>query len=77
VAQVAVDLADKVSFSKALRSVLRHDPDVVMIGESAIGKRPTWPSRLLDRALWCSARCTPIPQPARSRDWQTWAPNVI
>jgi type IV pilus assembly protein PilB len=33
VAQVEVDSADKVSFGKALRSVLRHDPDVVMIGE--------------------------------------------
>ncbi len=33
VAQVEVDSADKVSFSKALRSILRHDPDVVMIGE--------------------------------------------
>ncbi len=31
--QVEVDSSDKVSFSKALRSVLRHDPDVVMIGE--------------------------------------------
>jgi type IV pilus assembly protein PilB len=33
VAQVEVDSADKVSFTKALRSVLRHDPDVVMVGE--------------------------------------------
>ncbi len=33
VGQVEVDAADKVSFGKALRSVLRHDPDVVMIGE--------------------------------------------
>jgi len=33
VAQVEVDTADKVSFTKALRSMLRHDPDVVMIGE--------------------------------------------
>jgi general secretion pathway protein E len=33
VAQVEVDSADKVTFAKALRSVLRHDPDVVMIGE--------------------------------------------
>jgi general secretion pathway protein E len=31
--QVEIDTADKVNFSKALRSVLRHDPDVVMIGE--------------------------------------------
>lgn len=33
VGQVEVDSADKVSFAKALRSVLRHDPDIVMIGE--------------------------------------------
>ena len=33
VAQCEVDGADKVSFGKALRSILRHDPDVVMIGE--------------------------------------------
>jgi type II secretory ATPase GspE/PulE/Tfp pilus assembly ATPase PilB-like protein len=33
VSQVEVDSADKVSFLKALRSALRHDPDVVMIGE--------------------------------------------
>jgi general secretion pathway protein E len=33
VAQVEVDSADKVSFTKALRSILRHDPDIVMIGE--------------------------------------------
>ena len=32
-AQIEVDSADKVSFHKALRSILRHDPDVVMIGE--------------------------------------------
>lgn len=33
VAQVEVDAADKVSFAKALRSMLRHDPDVIMVGE--------------------------------------------
>ena len=33
VAQAEVDSSDKVNFSKALRSLLRHDPDVVMIGE--------------------------------------------
>ena len=31
--QVEIDPADKINFSKALRSLLRHDPDVVMIGE--------------------------------------------
>jgi type IV pilus assembly protein PilB len=38
VAQVQVDAADKVTFLKALRSVLRHDPDVVMIGEIRDGE---------------------------------------
>lgn len=33
VSQVEVDSADKVNFHKALRSALRHDPDVLMIGE--------------------------------------------
>jgi len=33
VSQVEIDSADKVSFDMALRSILRHDPDVVMIGE--------------------------------------------
>ncbi len=33
VAQVEVESSDKVNFGKALRSILRHDPDVVMIGE--------------------------------------------
>lgn len=31
--QIEVDSADKVNFNKALRSILRHDPDVIMIGE--------------------------------------------
>jgi len=33
VAQAEVDVSDKVNFAKALKSLLRHDPDVVMIGE--------------------------------------------
>jgi len=33
VVQAEVDSADKVNFTKALKSLLRHDPDVIMIGE--------------------------------------------
>jgi type IV pilus assembly protein PilB len=33
ISQVEVDSSDKVNVAKALRSLLRHDPDVVMIGE--------------------------------------------
>lgn len=39
VAQVEVDpVADKVNYSKALRSLLRHDPDVCVIGEIRDGE---------------------------------------
>ena len=38
VAQAEVDSADKVNFAKALKSILRHDPDVVMIGEIRDGE---------------------------------------
>jgi len=33
ISQIEVDSNDKISFHKALRSLLRHDPDVLMIGE--------------------------------------------
>ncbi len=33
VSQVEVDTGDRITFAKALRSALRHDPDVLMIGE--------------------------------------------
>jgi len=33
VVQAEVDSSDKVNFARALKSILRHDPDVVMIGE--------------------------------------------
>ncbi len=33
VSQIEVDRVGKVTFSSALRSILRHDPDVLMIGE--------------------------------------------
>lgn len=33
ITQIAVDRAGKVTFARALRSLLRHDPDVLMVGE--------------------------------------------
>ena len=33
VTQIEVDVHSKVSFARALRSILRHDPDVIMLGE--------------------------------------------
>ena len=33
VSQIQVGASDKVTFESALRSILRHDPDVIMVGE--------------------------------------------
>jgi type II secretory ATPase GspE/PulE/Tfp pilus assembly ATPase PilB-like protein len=33
ISQIEVDSAAKVTFARALRSILRHDPDVIMLGE--------------------------------------------
>ena len=33
ITQVEIDQREKVTFAKALRSTLRHDPDVIMVGE--------------------------------------------
>ncbi|MBL8769158.1 MAG: Flp pilus assembly complex ATPase component TadA [Planctomycetes bacterium] len=33
VSQVEIDTSQKISFASALRSIMRHDPDVIMIGE--------------------------------------------
>ncbi len=33
ISQIEVDSSAKVSFARALRSILRHDPDVIMLGE--------------------------------------------
>ena len=48
--QVNVDESDKVTFPTALKSILRHDPDVIMVGEIrdgetagiAIKSSPNW-----------------------------------
>lgn len=33
ISQIQVDSAEKITFAKGLRSLLRHDPDVIMVGE--------------------------------------------
>ena len=38
ISQVQVDRAGKVTFARALRSLLRHDPDVLMVGEIRDGE---------------------------------------
>jgi type II secretory ATPase GspE/PulE/Tfp pilus assembly ATPase PilB-like protein len=63
------------TFAVGLRHILRQDPDVIMVGESATRRRPTSPSARRSPAIWCSAPCTPTTPPAALRAWWTWASN--
>ena len=51
--------SDTASFARALRRVLRQDPDVILIGRSGTPKAPRWPSRRPRPATWSSPRSTP------------------
>jgi len=74
VTQVQVNLKSGLSFARALRSMLRADPDVIMVGESATARRRrsrwsppspgTWSSRR-------STRTTPPPRSPASPRWRS------
>ncbi len=45
ITQVQVNPKISVTFANSLRSILRHDPDIIMVGRSGISKRPRSRSR--------------------------------
>jgi Tfp pilus assembly pilus retraction ATPase PilT len=47
------------NFAAALRSFLRQDPDIIMVGEIRDFETAEIASRPRSRATWCSRRCTP------------------
>jgi len=53
--QVAINEGAGLTFSKALRSFLRQDPDIIMVGvKCAIWKPPRFPFKPVpDRVTWC------------------------
>jgi twitching motility protein PilT len=57
---------DTLGFSEALRSALREDPDVILVGEMRDWRRSAWRSPAPRRATWCSARCTRVRPPRPS-----------
>ncbi len=59
--QVQVNPKAGLTFASALRSFLRQDPDVVMVGKYGIWKLPKSPSRRPRPATWCSPPCIPTP----------------
>lgn len=47
------------TFAAALRSFLRQDPDIIMVGEIRDPRRPRLRSRRRRPATWCCPRCIP------------------
>ena len=66
--QIQVHAKIGMTFAEALRTILRQDPDVIMIGEirDAETAQHRHPGRR-SPGTWCSPRCTPTTRPARSR----------
>ena len=50
---------------RGLRSILRHDPDVILIGEIRDRETARSPSKLRSPVTWYFRRCTPTTRPAR------------
>ncbi len=74
ISQIQVNEAQGLTFSSALRSVLRQDPDIVLVGE--IRDQETARTAIqagLCRATSCSRRCTPTTRPPPWSDSATWA----
>jgi general secretion pathway protein E len=59
VLQIPVNEKKGLTFARGLRSILRHDPDKIMVGEIRDPRPPRSPSRRRSPAIWCSPPCTP------------------
>ena len=73
--QIQVHPKIGMTFARGLRAILRHDPDVVMIGRSATSRPPRPPSRPPSPGTWSSRHCTPTTQARRRLGCWTWASN--
>ena len=51
------------NFAAALRSFLRQDPNIILVGEIRTSRPRKSPSRPRSRATWCCRRCTPTTRP--------------
>jgi energy-coupling factor transporter ATP-binding protein EcfA2 len=61
---------------RGLRSFLRQDPDIILVGEIRDLETARSPCRRRSPATWCSPRCTPTTRPAPSPVCWTWARAV-
>ena len=60
ISQVAVNEKAGLTFASGLRSILRQDPDIIMLGEIRSLDTAANAIRAALTGTWCSARCIPI-----------------
>ena len=75
--QVQVNPKASLTFASALRSILRQDPDIIMIGEIRDQETASIASRRLSQATWWFRPCIPTLPPAPSPVWRIWGLNRI
>ena len=67
IGQTQVNPRIDMTFARALRAILRQDPDVIMIGEIRDLETAQIAVQAASPATWCSRPCTPTTRPAPSR----------
>ena len=71
--QVQINTKAGLTFAAALRSILRSDPDIVLVGEIRDQETARSPSRRRSPATSCSRPCTPTTPPRAAPGSSRWA----
>jgi len=74
--QVEVNEKAGVTFASAIRSFLRQDPDVILVGEIRDEEIATQAMRAARPATWCSPVCTPMMHWAPSCACAIWVSSI-
>ena len=70
--QVQVNTKADLTFASALRSILRQDPDIIMIGEIRDQETASIAVQASITGHLVVSTCIPIPPPAPSPVWRIW-----
>jgi general secretion pathway protein E len=65
------------NFAAMLRSILRQDPDVIMVGEIRDLETAQIAVQAALTGIWCCPRCTPIRRPRPLRVCAIWGWRII
>ena len=71
--QSEVKSAIGLDFAGLLRTLLRSDPDIIMVGEIRDIETARWRPRRPSPGTWCSRRCTRATRPRPCTAWSRWA----